>query len=408
MKNWQGKFLILTCLALGSLSAEREIPQEIFGVNEAKKPPFLPFTGKIAKAKVRLRASPAMDSPIIRELNQGELLVVEGEEEDFYAVKAPEDTRGFIFRTFVLEGTIEGNKVNVRLEPNTESPIIGQLNSGDRVEGRVSPVNNKWLEIHVPKGVHFYVSRDYVKKVGDKNYITLMQKKAVEVNAMLAKATDLSQAAYKTDKANFPNINYDAIVASYERVINSYPEFEEQKAKAETLLNLFKENYIKMKIAHLESKTGTAVYAERLQEEKSTLEGKMREQQERLAELEQKVHHEAMPVVASFATPVWMNHEKQLYITWMEQEGSKPMESFYQEQRMAGVTLRGTIEPYLKKVNNKPGDYVLMNHQGRPIAFLYSTQVNLSDLIGKDATIVASERANNDFALPAYFVLSIE
>lgn len=421
MHKWQISFLITSCFIVGTLSAdppgrtfkEQAYPSKPieFGPilqprsEEVKKPQFIPFTGKIAKNKVRLRALPTMDSPIVKELSQGDFLIVEGEEEEFYAVAPPEDCKGYVFRTFVLDGMIEGSKVNVRLEPSTDSPIIAQLNSGDRVEGKVSSINNKWMEISLPQTVRFYVSRDFVKKAGDKNYMALMQKKGAEVKSLLAKANEASQAAYKTE---FSKIDYDSIIKQYERIIVNYPEFEEDKLKAEGLLNLFKENYIKMKIAYLEAKSGMMVHAEKLEEEKHSLEEKMREQQQRLAQLEQQVHIEQIPLSSSTAAPLWLNTERKLYLAWMEREGNKPIDAFYQEQRMEGVTLRGTIEPYLKKVKNKPGDYLLLNQQGRPVAFLYSTLVNLDDLSGRDVILIGSERSNNDFAFPAYFVLSAE
>src|SRR5271156_3313893 len=48
-------------------------------------PDFLAFTGKVVKNKVRLRHQPNLDSPILKEMNQGDLLVIIGETEDFYA-----------------------------------------------------------------------------------------------------------------------------------------------------------------------------------------------------------------------------------------------------------------------------------------------------------------------------------
>lgn len=409
MQKWQAKFFILNCLIAGSLSAvpkdQMLLPTLQPRAEETKKPVYSVFTGKITKNKVRLRANPAIDSPIIKEFSLGDLVIVEGEDEDFYAVKPPEDAKGFVFRTFVLEGSIEGTKVNVRLDPNTDSPVITQLNSGDKVIGRIAPQNNKWLEISIPEGVNFFVSKDFIKKVGDKNYFSLMQKKSAEINTLLASAHDASLAASKLE---FPSINYDAIVKQYERIIQQYPEFEEQKLKAETLLSAFKDNYTKMKIAYLEAQSGQVVHAEKLKEEKLGLEEKMREQQQRLAQLEQRVHLEQIPTSPSLNPSLWMNTERKLYLSWMEHEGNKPMDIFYQDQRMEGITLRGTIEPYLKKVKNKPGDYILVNQQGRPVAFLYSTLVNLNDLVGKETVLIGSERSNNDFAFPAYFVLSTE
>lgn len=351
-----------------------------------------------------MRVLPGTDSPIVKELSQGDFLIIEGEEDDFYAVRPPEEVKGYVFRTFVLEGVIEGSKVNVRMEPNTDSPVLAQLNSGDKISGRIAVANNKWFEISLPQNVRFWVSKDFVKRVGDKNYLTTMQKKKAEAK------DHLDIAARSSENLNdFPQINYEFIVKQYEKVITDYPELEEEKAKAETLLKNFKEDYTKRKMAYLEAQSGKIIQAEKLEVEKQSLEQRMKEQQKRLAQLEQQIHTEQMPAsLANSAAPYWMNQERELYLKWMEKEGTRPIESFYDEQRLEGVTLRGTIEPYSKNVKNKPGDYLLVNPQGRPIAFLYSTVVNLHELIGKDMVLIGSSRSNNNFAFPAYFVISAE
>ena len=55
----------------------------------------------------------------------------------------------------------------------------------------------------------------------------------------------------------------------------------------------------------------------------------------------------------------------------------------------------------------KPGDFVLRDGD-LPIGYLYSTQVNLDSLVGKRATLIVTPRPNNNFAFPAYYVLSVE
>lgn len=371
---------------------------------EAKKPPFTPFTGKVSKNKVRMRVLPGTDSPIVKELSQGEYLIVEGEDDEFYAVRPPEGVKGYVFRTFVLEGAIEGSKVNVRMEPNTDSPVLTQLNSGDKVNGRISPTSSKWMEIALPETVRFYVSKDFIKKAGDRNYLATMQRKKGEAKDLLDAAARASE-----NMTDFPQINYDFIVKQYEKVLTDFPDLDEEKIRAETLLKQFKEEYTKLKIAYLESQTGKIHQAEKLEVEKQSLEQRMKEQQKRLAQLEQQIHTEQVPAaLSSTAAPYWMNQERELYLKWMEKEGSKPIDVFYDEQRLEGVTLRGTIEPYSKNVKNKPGDFLLVNPQGRPIAFLYSTVVNLHELVGKDMVLIGSERSNNNFAFPAYFVISAE
>ena len=130
------------------------------------KTPVPAFTGKVKKNKVRLRLQPNTDSPVVKELEKGALLLVTGELDDFWAVTPTSDLKAYVFRSFVLDNQIEGNRVNVRLEPNTEAPILAHLNSGDHVEGTICASSNKWLEITPPSTVQFYIAKNYVENLG--------------------------------------------------------------------------------------------------------------------------------------------------------------------------------------------------------------------------------------------------
>ncbi len=98
-----------------------------------------------------MRLRPDLDSRIIKELSKNELVTIIGEKGDFWAVQAPAGTKAFIFRSFVLDNVVEGTRVNVRLEPSLDAPVIAHLSSGDKIEDpSISPINPKWLEIAPP------------------------------------------------------------------------------------------------------------------------------------------------------------------------------------------------------------------------------------------------------------------
>lgn len=404
---------ILTSLALylpltSSLQAALDNPTTTSSnlqMQKQAKLPFSPFTGKVTKNKVRIRLSPQLDGSIVKELSQGDLVLVNGEEEDFYAIKPPENTKGYIFRTFVLDGVIEGNRVNVRLDPSTESPVIAQLTSGDKVTGKVSPLNNKWYEIKLPETAQFFVSRDYIQKVGDANLMATLQRKQMEVNSRLEKAYLDGKEALK---GPFPDISYSLISNQYDSIIRDFPEFEEQKARAKELFAGFKDEYLKKKIEYLETHSDSIRHAEDLKKEKNHLEVKLKEQEKRLQELQQKVTYEAFSNNSSSTIPLWVPVEQGYYAAWAERNGHGPMSSFYREELDRAVELKGMIEPYTRNVKNKPGDYLLVSSNGRPIAFLYSTLVNLQDYVGTEVSIKAASRPNYDFAFPAYFVLGAQ
>lgn len=382
--RWIGLFML--CF-LNAGAAESQETQSKVSVNNIQS-----FTGKVSKNKVRMRINPSLDGPIAKELSKGELLLVVGETDEFYAVKPPTDLRGYIFRTYVLDNAIEGNRVNVRLAPNTESPVIGQLNTGDAVEGIISPLSNKWLEIAPPATTRFFVAKEYLEKVGDANYIAKMARRRDEVNQLLQAGYQLTQQEFQK---HFPDIQLNAITANYQTIIRDYSDFTEQAARAAELLEEANETYLHKKIAYLEAKAESQI-------------SKANNINSRPAfgidvKSTPSSEHET-----DTRNLFWQPYETSLFQIW-SQNNSGSQEDFYRSEKEQAVVLRGIIEPYSRSVKNKPGDYILINPDNQlPLAFLYSTRVNLNDKVGKTISVEAVERPNNHFAYRAYYVLDFK
>lgn len=346
---------------------------------------FTPFTGKVAKNKVRMRTGPNLDAAIIRELNKGELVIVLGESDEFYAIQPPTDVKGYIFRTFVLDNKVEGNKVNVRLAPNTESPVIAQMNSGDMVDGSISPLNSKWMEITPPVNTRFFIAKEYVEKAGDQNFMAKIAKRREEVNQLLESNYVISQ---KELQKPFPQISIDRIVANYQKIANDYPDFPEQTSRAKELLEELNETFLHKKIEYLEAKAENRPVAT---VEPMGFPAVPLPQEDPQARMEH-----------------WKPVEDEIYHDWSQQNAGT-QDDFYKDQKKSSTTLTGVLEPYTRAVKNKPGDYLLVDKDTKqPVAFLYSTKVNLNDKIGKPVTIEAVTRDNHHFAYPAYFVLTVK
>lgn len=368
--------------------------------------PFTAFTGKISKKNVRMRLQPNLESHIVKTLNHSDMIVVVGEEDDFYAIQPPSDIKSYIFRTYVLDGVIEGHNVNVRLEPVLESPVIAQLNTGDTVTGRVSPLNSKWMEIVPPKDTVFYISKDFVEKIGDSNYMAKMQKRRDEVNQLLDTAYTASQAGIQRP---FDEIDYNEISGKYQAVINNYKDFDQQVARAQELFNDFREAYTKKKIAFLEAKSQEFTNAEVLQKENTKLAKAYSAQQMQLNHLQQQLAlNDNVTLPKTPATmSAWLPVEEEIYNEWSNYNNGT-LDEFYQEQQHDATQLRGTLEPYTRNIKNKPGDFVLLNSNKMPIAFLYSTKLDLQGYVGKEVDVTVASRPNHNFAYPAYFVLSVQ
>jgi len=364
------------------------------------------FTGRVTKNRVRMRLDPTLDGKIVRELSEGELLIATDiGDEDFYAVRPPEETRAYIYRPYVLDGVVEGTRVNVRLEPTTEAPIIAQLNSGDKLqEPKISSLNSKWLEFCPPIDVKFYICKDYVEKVGGEEYMAELQKRRGEANRLLADAYRLSKEA---GGLPYEEIDYPKISALYKKVMGDYADFDEQAARAKELFTAFEKEYAEKKLAYVEKRSQNIARAETLHNENLKLSKTMHDQQRRLAQLEKQLEHEPAPYPAG-SMALWEPAEERAYAAWADENGSFTMEEFYRSKEKSALTLRGVIDSYGRNIKNKPGDFLLLNSGGQPIAFLYSTRVNLQEHVGKEVELTASPRPNNHFAYPAYFVHSIE
>ena len=390
--------------------------------------PFAAFTGKVTKNKVRMRYQPNLESPILQELNEGTLLVVIGESDEFYTIQPPSGVKAYVFRTFILDNVVEGNRVNIRLEPNLEAPVIGQLNSGDHVNGTVSSLNSKWLEIAVPSTTCFYIAKEYIDKIGGPHMIAALEKRREEVTRLINSTYLLSQTEMQK---TFPEIHFELISENYNKVIKHYSDFPEQVARAKELLSTAQNSYMQKKIAYLEAKARSA--QQDLQSQNTYVE-QLKIQEERLKHLEQqKLELESKTIAASASSnlgnetlaamqdkpassmfsnvkmAVWMPLEEKLFAAWQEKNKGYTQEDFYQQEKQNAIALRGILEPYSRSIKNKPGDFLLVNQANhQPIAFLYSTMIDLYDKIGQEITIQAIPRPNNHFAFPAYFVISLD
>lgn len=365
---------------------------------------FKPFTGKVQANKVRLRAKADLESHIIRQVGKNDLLLIVGEEGDFYAVQPPKDTKAYVFRSYVLDNVVEANRVNVRLEPHVDAPIIGQLQGGEKVNGQICSMNHKWLEIPPPANAKFYVSKEFISQVGGPEYLALMDKRKTQAEESLSKAFFTAEVeckkAYEEMSIIEPTEQFQAIVRNF----SDFPEIAKQAREG---LALLKDTYLQKKIAFLESKTDLSHSAK-----EELLAKHKTESQELFAEAATNAPTDGWGkrAIARELTDQmrkWDAVEESLFLSWSAFHTTKTLDDFYAEQKANASVILGTIEPYGHPVKNKPGDFVLKGEDA-PIAYLYSTRVNLHACIGKQVTLLVSPRPNNHFAFPAYYVLSVE
>lgn len=432
-KKFVSSLCILQALSCGLCFAEENPTvgkpdiQSVTSLTIAQKPSshFTSFTGKVTGNKVRLRTTPSLEAYVIREANSGELLSIVDEKDDFYVILPPLGTKGYVFRTFVLDNVVEADRVNIRLYPDTEAPVIGQFQSGEKINAAVSSVNSKWLEVELGNSAHFYISKEYVENAGPIEMVAQKEARKQEAWHLLSSAFHFAQSEIQKP---FEEIDLEKVDQNFNHLVRNFGDFPDIIQKTQELGNIIHDAYIQKKIYFLEFKADRTTRSSQ---------DEMKKHFAKLTEIGKELQLEvgvlasmdtndaAAPLAATFSTAdaeiegnenlssltdkmlAWLPFEESLYHMWAAAGGFGTIDEFYKQETGEAIHITGIVEAYNRPVKNRPGDY-LLRCESLPQAFLYSTKVNLQDKIGKKVTIVVTPRPNHNFAFPAYFVHSIE
>lgn len=349
----------------------------------------MPFTGKVQSNHVRLRAAPDLDSHVVRELGEGQLVLVIGESEDFYAIQPDPSQKLYIYRSFVLDGVVEAHNVNVRLGASLDAPVVARLQAGTHVHGKVCPENSKWMEISPPEGVHFYVAKTYIENAGSSEVIHKLHAQKESLDELFV---SLHIVVEDQKQKPYEEMHIGEAERIVEKIRIEYPTFAKDIEKAEELLHHLKENFLAKKVAFLEKQMRGEVIEVAKPKEETT---------------ETQAAQPAVLDPKEDAALKWKNIEYARYLGWVERNPDQPISDFYAEERTSALRLTGEVAAFECDLTTRPGDFIL-RQKGLPVAYLYSTLVDLKELEGKDASLVVVERPSNNFAFPTYFVLAQE
>ncbi|MFA5249877.1 MAG: SH3 domain-containing protein [Parachlamydiales bacterium] len=359
-------FRLLACLVL-SLGLKAETAP-------LKTKSFQPFAGQVSARKVRLRASADLDGPIIAQLAKGHLLLVVGEKADFYAVKPPENYKLYVFRSYIVDNIVEAHRVNLRLKPALDAPVVGRLSHKEKINGQICPNNPKWYEVVPPENCYLYVAKEYVAKAGDENYYWAKTRKQETNNRSLE--TALETASFVSPPSETVQ---EPLITSIE-----LPKTNENTVENET-------GFAEITTDSTSQEAADQTIAE---SEKLPIKPEIR-----LEDLDQKG--------ASVKMKEWLPAEYELFTSWTTFHPEKSIDDFYNEQMASALEIQGVLEKFPEEINNKPGDY-LVKGESLPQAYLYSTRIDLSAYVGQKVTLKVTPRPNNNFAFPAYFVFEVK
>ncbi|BAE81115.1 cell wall-associated hydrolases [Chlamydia felis Fe/C-56] len=390
---------------IGSASLHAASSSSKTPVVQTDKTSFAPFTGEIKGNRVRLRLAPHVDSSIVKELSKGDYIAVIGESKDYYVVSAPEGIKGYVFRTFVLDNVIEGEQVNVRLEPSTSAPVLTRLSRGTEIQTTSRESQGKWLEIVLPSQCTFYVAKNFVSQKGS---IDLYKHREGQKKIAL----DLLDSAVKFAQTEL-NKTLDAVdlEAIYKKInllqseeFNDVPDLQPLIQKA---LEEIQDTYLSKSLAE----QNKSISNQQVSSSSETCYNKETPAITGGSLLSRHIRKQTT-IKTSPQTQGRESLEYSLFKIWASmqpQESAKKLtqEAFYEEEKKKKQTFVGELEIYPHVVKHNPGDYLLKD-QENTIAFVYATKIDLEQWLGKRVSVECLPRPNNHFAFPAYYIINIK
>ncbi len=377
------------------------------------------FTGKISGNKVRLRSSPHLNSAVIGELNKDDYVKVIGEQAGFLVIEPPSGMKMYVYRTYVFNQIVDTNNVNVRLSPSLESPTIAQLHAGEKIVGKPSSQNPKWLEIDPPTTAKLYIAKEYVIRAGGEDFLKEQIEKLEKANILLLSTY---RDAENELKKPTEDMLIEPLIAKIDSLKETWHTLPEHEKHATALKELLEESSKNKKVAALEAKiesVSAALEARKKKSDELQLKYEMRIQQ-----LENKLHDENSQLIASLEaaqlqntnlslpnnegpSSKWQMIEQSYQNQWLSKQPALSAQEYQKFQSDHAVNLHGVIKSYEPTTNNAPGDFILLIN-GLPCAFLYSPFVDLSIVVDKEISLTAVERDNHYFAYPSYCVMQVK
>lgn len=119
-----------------------------------------PVWGLISAARLNVRTGPGSDFRIVTTLSGGDRIRVTGKDGEWLEIDWPRGAPAWISKDFVAaDGTVIGNNVRIRAQGHPQSPVLREVDSGERLTIVGSAGN--WYKIEAPAGSRAYIFGKY-------------------------------------------------------------------------------------------------------------------------------------------------------------------------------------------------------------------------------------------------------
>jgi len=154
--------------------------QEAIAPGTDSQPQKYLFEGEVNADGVNIRSDSTTSADIICTADKGVRLAVLSKLYEWYKIRLPRNAPAFINKDFVIveqgnTGRILKDNVNIRLGPDTSSPILGRF--GQDASVNILEEIGEWYRIEPPENSFGWIHGTFVNKAPEKKAIPAAQKK---------------------------------------------------------------------------------------------------------------------------------------------------------------------------------------------------------------------------------------
>ena len=282
-------------------------------------------------------------------------------------------------------GKVVGNNVRVRLKPDTNSKIICTLNKDFVVT--ITNEDGMFYQILAVEKSPLYVYKKFVNHG------------KIDGNNVNVRSEPNQQSTVITQLNNDDRIDVVDSDTSTDKWIAIAPP--------NSVRYYISKNYVKQ----IDEKTAWTLIQE--QNKPTTPEiidtvkvEKEVQPKEDITSTNTLVTHNIDIPFEQFVRPQWVDLETDIYSRWKQKHSNGDYQHFLATESEFARLEHGRIVKVHKVSLNHPGDFILYDGK-KPIAYIFSTTIDLNDYNNQEKKLMLTERPNNMWGLPAYKVVRV-
>ncbi len=177
--------------------------------------------GEVIKDRINVRADSTITAQTICMLKKGETVEIAGEKFDWYSIILPKDFTAYLSKHYVdviaaKRGKINATRVNLRLKPSLEAPLVGTVEENSLVT--IVGKNGDWYQVKAYPYARGWVNKHFIASHGERAVADLVAqladpgtRKAARRSLIAAGDTILPQLDTYIGQKGQPRLNYDLI-----------------------------------------------------------------------------------------------------------------------------------------------------------------------------------------------------